>query len=127
MLSKQLSGSCVTTKGLIRSHCHSLRDIRPPWGLSGSSLKLSSDPIIQLAKALVRPESDDNWNTSKGSPGSPKAGATTIPEIPVTREKKTLFAEVFKRIYNKQVQTSLRKRLCQHKTVSKGGSNYHWI
>lgn len=99
MLSKQLSGSRVTTKGLIRSHCHSLRNIRPPGGLSGSSLELSSGPIIQLAKSLVRPESDDNGNTSKGWSKNHSRN---------TRETETyiVLSLLFKHIHNKQVQTS---------------------
>ena len=40
-----------------------LKNVRPLWGFSGSSVKLSSDPIIPLAGAVIRLESDDGWNT----------------------------------------------------------------
>lgn len=41
-------------------------DLRPPRGLLGSRLKLSSDPIIQLAEVVARLEGDDGWNTCGG-------------------------------------------------------------
>ncbi len=41
-------------------------DLRHPWGLLGSSLRLSSDSIIQLGEVVARLEGDDGWNTCGG-------------------------------------------------------------
>lgn len=65
LLSKYLSSTFLTVKA-ISGLVDTVGDHSLPWGLLGSSLKLSSDPIIQLAAKVERLGGDDGWNTCRG-------------------------------------------------------------